>query len=102
MHHSDVAYWRYLQPLPPSHEDLPSPRVCKLLLRMFQRWKGRPGWLAEEQVGHLFRDRADLDGAERDALAARPVVVRKALAVRRMLEIILYPDIANRPAPPRS
>ncbi|MDB5703683.1 MAG: hypothetical protein JWN66_799, partial [Sphingomonas bacterium] len=94
MHHSDVDYWRYLQSLPPGHEDLPSPRVCKLLLRMFERWKGRPGWLVEEQVGHLFRGRADLDEAARAALAAKPVVVRKALAVQRMLEIILDPEVA--------
>lgn len=94
MHHSDVAYWRHLQSLPKGHEDLPSPRVCKLLLHMFERWKGRPGWLVEEQVGHLYRGREDLSEPERDALAAKPVVVRKALAIKRMLEIILDPEIA--------
>lgn len=94
MHHSDVDYWRYLQSLPPGHEDLPSPRVCKLLLRMFERWKGRAGWLVEEQVGHLFRGRVDLDEIQRAALAAKPVIVRKALAVQRMLEIILDPAVA--------
>lgn len=94
MHHNDVAYWRYLQSLPRGHEDLPSPRACKLLLRMFERWKGRPGWLVEDQVGHLFRGRDDLSEIDCDALATQPVVVRKALAVQRMLEIILDPEIA--------
>jgi len=94
MHHSDVAYWRYLQSLPPGHEDLPSPRACRLLLRMFERWKGRPGWLAEQQVGHLFRNRDDLPLSDRTALASKSVIVRKALAVQRMLEIILDPEIA--------
>jgi pyruvate-formate lyase len=95
MHHNDVQFWRYLQSLPPGHEDLPSPRVCRLLLRMFERWKARPGWLAEEQVGHLFRNRPDIDEAQRAALAARPVATRKALAVGRMLELILDPSIAT-------
>jgi len=94
VHHSDVAYWRYLQSLPNGHEDLPSPRACKLLLRMFERWKGRPGWLIEEQVGHLFRGRDDLSKAEQNDLASKPIVIRKALAVQRMLEIILDPAIA--------
>lgn len=89
MHHSDVAYWRYLQTLKPGHPDLPSPRACKLLHRMFERWKGRPGWLTEEQVGHLFRGTAEKE----DEFAAKPVVIRKALATRKMLEIILEPDI---------
>lgn len=94
MHHSDVAYWRHLQSLPKGHEDLPSPRVCRLLHRVFERWKGRPGWLAEEQVGHLFRDRAELSEAEQQDLASKPIVVRKALAIQRMLQIILDPAIA--------
>jgi pyruvate-formate lyase len=89
MHHNDIDYWRYLQSLPPGHRDLPSPRVCRLLLRTFERWKGRPGWLREEQVGHLFRDRADLTEVQRKELAVKPVAVRKGLAVKRMLELIL-------------
>ncbi len=96
MHHNDVQYWRHLQGLAPGDPDLPSPRVCRLLLRMFERWKGRPGWLAEEQVGHLFRGRDDLPEAERQALAAKPIVIRKALAARRMLELIMEPEIAAR------
>jgi pyruvate-formate lyase len=95
MHHNDVQYWRHLQSLPPDHEDLPSPRVCRLLLDMFERWKGRPGWLTERQVGHLFRDRNDLGEAEKKQLAAQPVPIRKARAIRRMLELILDPAIAR-------
>lgn len=94
MHHSDLDYWRHLQTLTAPHEDLPSPRVCRLLLRIFERWKGRPGWLSEEQVGHLFRGRADVDEATANELAAKPVAIRKALATRRMLELILDPAVA--------
>ncbi len=60
MHHNDTQYWRHLQSLAPGHPDLPSERVCRLLLRMFDQWKARPGWLTEEQVGHLFLGRDDL------------------------------------------
>ncbi len=88
MHHSDTDYWQYLQGLTPNDENLPSPRVCRLLLRMFQRWKDRNAWLAAVQVGHLFRDREALTAQERDDLARKPVAVRKALAIRRMLQII--------------
>ena len=95
MHHNDVEYWRHLQLLPEDHEDLPSPRVCRLLLRMFEGWKGRPGWLTEQQVGHLFRGRKDLTPSQQEKLAAKPVPIRKALAIQRMLELIVEPDVAR-------
>src|SRR5918997_54380 len=94
MHHNDTEYWRHLQALKPGHEDLPSPRVCRLMFRTFERWKTRPGWLTEEQVGHLFRGRDDLTDQEKARLAAEPVAIRKALATRRMLELILDPAVA--------
>jgi pyruvate-formate lyase len=95
MFHNDVQFWRHLQSLPAGHPDLPSPRVCRLLHRTFERWKGRPAWLAEGQVGHLFRDRAGLSPAAARAIAGRPVPVRKALAVARMLELICDPAVAR-------
>jgi len=95
MQHNDVDYWRYLQLLKPGHDDLPSPRVCRLLRRTFERWKGRPGWLTEAQVGHLFRDRADLSAAEAREIASKPIAIRKAMAIRRMLQLILDPAIAR-------
>src|ERR1044071_4908655 len=95
MFHNDIDYWRHLQTLEPGDEDLPSPRVCRLLFRVIERWKSRPGWLTEEQVGHLFRGRNDLADEEKATLAAKPVAIRKALATRRMLELILDPAIAK-------
>ncbi len=97
MHHSDVDYWRDLQAkqlLDPTHPDVPSPRICRLLLRTFERWKGRSGWLAEAQVGHLFRGRSDLTEAQRADLAVQPIAIRKGLAVARMLELIQQPNVA--------
>lgn len=96
MHHNDVQFWRHLQSLPSEHPDLPTPRVCRLLFQVFERWKGRNGWLSEKDVGHLFEDRDDLTPAESESLRANPVIVRKSLAVRRMLELIVDPNIAAR------
>jgi pyruvate-formate lyase len=55
---------------------------------MFQRWKDRNTWLSEGQVGHLFREREDLTHQQKEELARKPVAVRKALAIERMLAII--------------
>src|SRR5437899_1663060 len=96
MHRSDAAYWRYLQSLPAGHADLPSPRVCQLIMRTFQRWREKPLWLAEQDVGHLFEGRSDLSHDRLQAIKSQPVVMRKALAIRRMLEIITDPDVAKR------
>jgi pyruvate-formate lyase len=96
VHHNETDYWRHLQSLPPGHRDLPSPRVCRLLLGLFARWRAKPRWLTERQVGHLFRDRRDLSDARRRELAALPVMLRKAHAVARMLELVTDPAIAAR------
>lgn len=94
MHHSDLEFWRHLQTLEAGHADLPSPRVCRLLLHTFEAWKSRPAWLDERQVGHLFRNRPDLDAATAESFSQRPVAVRKALATQRMLQLILDPAVA--------
>lgn len=96
MHHNDLQYWRYLQSLPQGHADLPSPRVCRLLQKIFQAWREKPLWLDEGDVGHLFLDRGDLSEQERAALAALPVAIRKARAIHRMLEVITDPLIASK------
>ncbi len=96
MHHNDIAYWRHLQELSEGDEDLPSPRVCRLLQRSFQRWREKPLWLDAADVGHLFRYRSDLADSERHRVASLPVPRRKALAIRQMLEIITKPDVAAR------
>src|SRR5687767_1531470 len=83
MHHNEVGYWRYLQSLKPPHPDLPSPRVCRLLRRLFEKWKEKPPWLPE--LPHL------LDGTE----APEPVIVRKARAIAKTLELIRDGAIAR-------
>ncbi|HZQ44643.1 MAG TPA: pyruvate formate lyase family protein [Acidobacteriaceae bacterium] len=94
MHHNDTQYWRYLQSLPHGHEDLPSPRVCRLLFRMFQRWRGRNAWLTADQVGHLFRNKNTPESQRRE-IAALPVAIRKSMAVDRMLHIVASPELSG-------
>ncbi|MBB5351624.1 pyruvate-formate lyase [Haloferula luteola] len=93
MIHNDVDYWRHLEHLKPGDPDLPSPRICRLLRRLFQRWREKPRWLTEEQVGHLIPGPTG-DPAERKALSGESVMVRKGKAVRRMLQIIVRDDVA--------
>ena len=94
MIHNDIQYWRHLQSLSHDSPDLPSPRVCRLLRRLFQRWQEKPRWLREEQVGHLFKHLPE-DSAERRKLEAESPAVRKGLAVRRMLEILIDEKVAE-------
>ena len=86
MHHNEVDFWRYLQSLRPPHPDLPSPRVCRLLRRLFERWKEKPAWLPE--LPHLLDTGGDPN---------EPVIVRKARATAKTLRLILDPQI-NRQA----
>ncbi|MFI0848900.1 pyruvate formate lyase family protein [Mesorhizobium sp. IMUNJ 23232] len=94
MHHSDVDYWRSLQALKAPHPDLPTPRVCRLLERTFQKWREKPCWLDERDVGHLFRG-PNSDGREQ-GWSEKPIIIRKARAIEKMLEIICLPDVAAR------
>jgi len=97
MHHNDVDYWRYLMSLSEGDKDLPSPRVCRLLQRVFQRWREKPLWLDESDVGHLFLNRTGLSDAERTELSELsnlPIPIRKSRAIHRMLEVITDPAIA--------
>lgn len=96
MHHNDINYWRYLVSLEKGNPDLPSPRVCKLMERMFQRWREKPLWPEETDMGHLFIDRDDLTISERTELAKLPIPIRKARALRRLFEIITDKKIAAR------
>jgi pyruvate-formate lyase len=94
MHHNDVDYWRSLQALEATHPDLPTPRVCRLLERAFQKWHEKPSWLEESDAGHLFRH---LSTPEEAAQWARtPIIIRKARAVEKMLLVICQSDVAAR------
>jgi hypothetical protein len=78
-----IATLTYLQTLPKGHPDLPSPRVCRLLLRLFEGWRAQPKWISEDQVGHLFRGRKDLTTRQKEQLSALPIEIRKAKAIEQ-------------------
>jgi pyruvate-formate lyase len=86
MKHSDIDYWRALQSAKSKQEiaDRPTPRVCRLLLRAMEDWNAKPKWLREIDVGDIYQG---LSQAQKLSLQKKPVAIRKALAVAKMLHI---------------
>ena len=93
MHHNTVRYWQTISLLPDGHPDRPSPRVCRLLLRLFDKWKTKPLWLEERDTGHLFEGKSD---EEIERLSSLPMAVRKGMAIARMLELVTTKEIGTR------
>jgi pyruvate-formate lyase len=81
MLHNTLDYWRHLQNLPTGHVDLPSPRVCRLMQDVFERWRAPQVFPAWNALGHL---RDHLDETERD-LMKRSVAVRRGTALKKTL-----------------
>lgn len=87
MHRNEVEYWRYLQSLEPPHPDLPTPRVRRLLRRLFDRWREMPARMPE--LPHLLETGAD---------PTEPVSVRKARATALTLQLVGDPKIVRQAA----
>lgn len=92
MHHNILTYWQSLENLPEGHEDRPSPRVCRLMTDMFERWRTKLPFLEQGTLGHLFDH---LQGSELVAMKERPVSVRKARSVSLTLEHLVNPSVAQ-------
>jgi pyruvate-formate lyase len=93
MHHNTVRYWQTISLLPEKHPDRPSPRACRLLLRLFDKWKTKPLWLEEKDTGHLF-DGKSVDEIKR--LSSLPMAVRKGMAIAKMLDVVTTKEIGTR------
>lgn len=85
-------YWRSLESLEKGDPDLPSQRVCTLMLDVFHRWEQKPLWLTEEQTGSIFDGMSDKD---RTALESHPICVRKAKSIHTLFERVTSDDIAS-------
>ncbi len=86
MDHNILGYWRRLQNLPAGHRDLPTPRVCRLMQDVFERWQAPQPFPAWNALGHL-RDHLDSsDPRERDLMTKGSVMVRRGVALRKTLE----------------
>lgn len=81
MHHNILAFWRHLQTLPAGHADLPRPRVNRLMLAMFEKWRSRQNFPPFDGLGHI-RDHAG------EAEMALPLVERRGIAMARTLELV--------------
>jgi pyruvate-formate lyase len=87
IHKNILSYWQHLEGLPEGHPDKPSPRVCRLLLDVFEKWRSKHRWFETDHFGHLF-DYYDGD----EHIKSLSIAERKALAIKKMFEIICDPD----------
>lgn len=90
MHKNILSYWQFLESLPAGHEDKPSPRVCLLLQDTFEKWRSKHRWFEVDQFGHLF------DYFKDEKTKSLSVAERKALAIKKMLEIICDPTVREK------
>jgi pyruvate-formate lyase len=86
-------YWRSLESLKKGDPDLPSERVCTLMLKVFNQWETKPLWLTEEQTGTIFDG---LMGDDLKSLENEPVKIRKAKSIRKLFERITTNGVAEK------
>jgi len=90
IHKNILSYWQYLESLPDGHADKPSPRVCMLLLEVFEKWRSKHRWFEPDHFGHLFEYHTD------EQTRSLSVAERKALAIKKMFELICDPEARER------
>ena len=85
MHKNILAYWRHLENLGEGHADRPRPRVCRLMLDMFERWRLPQAFPEFDGLGGIVDHQAPYDPA--DVMGA-PLAVRRGLALRKTLALL--------------
>jgi pyruvate-formate lyase len=80
-----LKYWQHLENLPQGNRDRPSPRVCRLMLEMFEFWRAQSPFPEFGSLGHL---RDHLDAGEEDMMS-RPLPVRRGHALKKTLELLV-------------
>ena len=88
MHHNIMSYWRHLQNLPTDHADLPAPRVCRLMLDVFERWQSQQPFPDWDCLGHI---RDNPDSSDPVKLMAQPIAVRRGVALKKTLARLVSP-----------
>lgn len=83
MHHNILSYWQHLQNLPAGHEDKPSPRICRLMLEVFELWQTQQAFPEIACLGHV---RDHLDDSDPADIMSQPVSVRRGLAMKKTLD----------------
>lgn len=84
MHHNILKYWQHLENIGEGHPDRPSPRACRLMNQMFERWRVRAPFPKRDCFGHL-RDHLGVDDG---AIMDRPVTERRGHAMAASLAMI--------------
>ncbi len=85
MQYNILGYWQHLQNLPDGHRDKPSPRICRLMSVLFERWQNQQPFPRWEYFGHLKDHFIEEDWQRIRQLS---VMRRKGLAVKKMLEML--------------
>ena len=88
MHKNILSFWQHLETLPDDHTDRLSPRVCRLLQEIFEKWHSKPKWIGFNQMGHLFDY---YNSEERERIKKLSVAERKGLAIKKMFEFFCNP-----------
>lgn len=84
MHHNILEYWQHLEGLRPGDENLPSPRVCRLMLRIFEGWRTRQPFPEFNYFGHI-RDHKSLPSG----IMSEPIEVRRGHAMAETLRMLV-------------
>ncbi|WP_299084024.1 pyruvate formate lyase family protein [uncultured Ruegeria sp.] len=84
MHTNILKFWQHLQNLPVDDPEKPSPRVCRLMLELFEAWRLQSPFPEFGYFGHL-REHLDPDEA---GVMGESVMVRRGYALKKTLEII--------------
>lgn len=87
MHHNIMSYWRHLQNLQEGHCDLPSPRVCRLMSDMFERWQNQQAFPAWDCFGHV-RDHVPATVGD---IMVKSIAVRRGHAMSATLTHLIGP-----------
>lgn len=80
MHLNILQYWQHLQNLPDGHYDKPSPRICRLMMDMFEAWRSKSPYPEFDGFGHLRDYKPELMKA--------PLAVRRGHAFAITLEMV--------------
>ncbi|MEM6484179.1 MAG: pyruvate formate lyase family protein [Pseudomonadota bacterium] len=85
MIHTILEYWQHLETLGAGHEDLPSPRVCRLMVEMFERWRSRHTFPERDSLSHLRNYENQLNVGP---VMALPIVERRGHALSLTLDLV--------------
>eukprot|EP01013_Petalomonas_cantuscygni_P012025 TRINITY_DN2572_c0_g3_i1.p1 TRINITY_DN2572_c0_g3~~TRINITY_DN2572_c0_g3_i1.p1 ORF type:complete len:850 (-),score=68.72 TRINITY_DN2572_c0_g3_i1:11125-13674(-) len=83
MHHNILQYWQHLQNLREGDVDRPAPRVNRLMLNMFEKWRSQQPFPPFDGFGHI-RDHV----SKPKSVMKKPLIERRGIAMAKTLEMV--------------